>query len=84
LVCCALRAFANNPAAIFFIETLPASGRFPRPDLILSHPDPGVVATRAKMKLYVLGVKSPHRPAELLEEIATASHTLHGGPSADS
>jgi hypothetical protein len=36
-----------------------------------------VAATRAKLKLYVFGVKSQHQPAALLDEIATASAALH-------
>ena len=48
LVTVALAAFGDDPRATFFIEGLPPRGHIPRPDLILLHPDLGVVVIENK------------------------------------
>lgn len=48
LVTTALAAFGDDPRATFFIEGLPPKGDIPRPDLILLHPDVGVLVIENK------------------------------------
>ena len=48
LVTTALRAFGDDPRALFFVEGLPPTGNIPRPDLILLHPDVGVLVIENK------------------------------------
>jgi hypothetical protein len=48
LVVTALNAFANDPRATFYIEIRSTAGNVPRPDLILLHPDVGVLVIENK------------------------------------
>ena len=48
LVTTVLQAFGDDPRAVFFIEGLPPTGNIPRPDLILLHPDVGVLVVENK------------------------------------
>lgn len=48
LVTTAIRAFGDDPRATFFIEVRTAAGDIPRPDLILLHPDVGVLVVENK------------------------------------
>lgn len=44
----AIRAFGDTPDAAFFIEMLPPVLRLPRPDLVIAHPDLGVLVIENK------------------------------------
>ncbi len=48
LVKSALLAFGDNPRATFFIDGLSAEGDLPRPDLMILHPDIGVLVIENK------------------------------------
>jgi superfamily I DNA and RNA helicase len=48
LVKTAMQAFGDDPGAVIFVETLPESRKFPRPDLILIHPQLGIVIVENK------------------------------------
>lgn len=48
LVTTTLRAFGNDPRAMFYVEGVPPAGNVPRPDLILLHPDVGVLVVENK------------------------------------
>jgi superfamily I DNA and RNA helicase len=48
LVTTALQAFGDDPRATFYMEGLPPVGDIPRPDLILLHPDIGVLVIENK------------------------------------
>jgi len=48
LITTALHAFGDDPKTTFYIEGLPPQGNIPRPDLILLHPDIGVLVIENK------------------------------------
>lgn len=48
LVTTAIRAFGDTPDAAFFIEMLPPVVKLPRPDLVIAHPDLGVIVIESK------------------------------------
>ena len=48
LVATALEAFGDDPRALFFIETTAPATNIPRPDLILLHPDVGILVIENK------------------------------------
>ncbi len=48
LVATALEAFGDHPSATFYIEIRSTAGNIPRPDLILVHPDIGVLVIENK------------------------------------
>lgn len=48
LVKVAIEAFGDNPGATFYIEGKPPAGGIPRPDLIILHPDIGVLVIENK------------------------------------
>jgi hypothetical protein len=48
LVAVAIEAFGGEKDAAFFVESLPPSSRIPRPDLVIAHPDLGVLVIENK------------------------------------
>lgn len=48
LISIAVQAFGDEPDAAFFVESLPPSVRIPRPDLVIAHPDIGVLVIENK------------------------------------